>query len=108
LHNDGINIAANAGEPFYAAADGVVVYAANDLKGFGNMVILRHAEGWMTAYDHADRLLVKQNERVRQGQQIGVVGATGSVNQAQLHFGLRQGKQPVDPSKHLGSAYAAR
>ena len=108
LHNDGINIVANAGDPFYAAADGVVVYAASDLKGYGNMVILRHAEGWMTAYAHAQRLMVKENERVRQGQQIGVIGATGSVNQAQLHFGLRQGKTPIDPAQYLGSDYAAR
>lgn len=108
LHNDGINIAASEGDPFYAAADGVVVYAASDLKGYGNMVIVRHADGWMTAYAHAQRLMVKENERVRQGQQIGVVGATGSVNEAQLHFGLRQGKTPVDPARYLGSDYATR
>lgn len=108
LHNDGINIATYEGEPFYAAADGVVVYAASDLKGYGNMAILRHAEGWMTAYAHAQKLLVKENERVRQGQQIGIVGKSGSVREAQLHFGLRQGKSPVDPAKYLGSDYAAR
>ena len=106
LHNDGINISANTGDPFYAAADGVVVYAGNDLKGYGNMVILRHADGWMTAYAHADRLLVKENARIRQGEQIGNVGATGSVTSAQLHFGLRNGAAPVDPAKYLGSDFA--
>ncbi len=108
LHNDGINIAANLGDPIYAAADGVVVYAGNDLKGYGNMVILRHQNGWMTAYAHANQLMVEQNTRVLQGQRIATVGATGSVESAQLHFGLRNGKTPVDPAQYLGADVASR
>lgn len=108
LHNDGINIAAELGAPIYASADGVVVYAGNDLKGYGNMVILRHENGWMTAYAHANQLMVDQNTRVRQGQKIATVGATGSVESAQLHFGLRNGKTPVDPAQYLNSNIASR
>ncbi len=107
LHNDGINIAAHLGDPIYAAANGVVVYAGNDLKGYGNMVIVRHENGWMSAYAHADQLLVMENERVSQGQRIATVGSTGSVDTAQLHFGLRNGKAPVDPARFLNSDYAA-
>jgi len=107
LHNDGINIAAEAGSPVNAAADGVVVYAGNALKGYGNMVIVRHDNGWMTAYAHTDRMLVNLNTKVKQGQQIATVGKTGTVDKTQLHFGLRQGKSPVDPMRYLSADFAS-
>lgn len=107
LHNDGINISAQIGDPVYAAAGGVVVYAGNDLKGYGNMAILRHENGWMSAYAHADQLLVAENERVAQGQRIATVGMSGNAESAQLHFGLRNGKSPVNPAQFLGSDFAS-
>lgn len=108
-YNDGINIAAMQGEPIVAAADGEVVYSGNELKGYGNMVILRHDNGLMTAYAHADRILVSKGEQVKQGVTIATVGKSGGVDQAQLHFGVRKDKQPVDPMTMLGqNNFAAR
>lgn len=104
--NDGINIAAAAGTPVHAAENGVVAYAGNELKGFGNLLLIKHADGWVTAYAHNDVLLVQRGETVRRGQQIARVGATGGVNQPQLHFEIRRGARSVDPNKHLGRATA--
>ncbi|HET6621478.1 MAG TPA: peptidoglycan DD-metalloendopeptidase family protein [Dongiaceae bacterium] len=101
LRNDGINIAAPVGAPVKASADGVVAYAGNELRGFGNMILLRHAGGWVTAYAHNSSLLVKKGDKVRQGQTIARVGSSGSVEFAQLHFELRQGTKAVDPLKVL-------
>jgi murein DD-endopeptidase MepM/ murein hydrolase activator NlpD len=99
--NDGINIAANQGEPVVAADDGEVVYSGNELQGYGNMVIVRHDDGVMTAYAHADRILVDKGDTVRQGVAIATVGKSGGVEQPQLHFGVRVNKQPVDPVGYL-------
>lgn len=104
LHNDGINIAARAGAPVVAAENGVVVYAGSELKGFGNLLLVRHADGWMTAYAHLDKTLVKKGQKVTRGQAIGTVGSTGAVNQPQLHFEIRKGTQAVDPAKFLSVA----
>lgn len=104
LHNDGINIAARAGAPVIAAENGVVVYAGSELKGFGNLLLVRHADGWMTAYAHLDRALVKKGQKVTKGQAIGTVGSTGGVGQPQLHFEIRRGTQAVDPAKFLSVA----
>jgi len=101
LRNDGINIAAPVGAPVKASAAGVVAYAGNELRGFGNMVLLRHADGWVTAYAHNSSLLVKKGDKVGQGQTIARVGSSGNVDSAQLHFELRQGTKPVDPLKVL-------
>jgi murein DD-endopeptidase MepM/ murein hydrolase activator NlpD len=101
LYNDGINIAAAAGTPVRAAEDGVVAYAGNELRGFGNMLLIRHADGWMTTYAHAEELLVNKGERVSKGQVIARVGSTGGVSRPQLHFEMRKGKKPVDPLTHL-------
>lgn len=101
LVNDGINIAASEGEPIWAASTGEVVYSGNELKGYGNMVIIRHAKGWMTAYAHASDVLVTKGDRIAQGDLIGYVGSSGSVNQPQLHFGIREGKTPVNPEELL-------
>jgi len=99
--NDGVNIAAPAGAPVRAAEHGIVVYAGDGVAGFGNMVLLRHADGFTTAYAHADRLEVKVGDVVRRGQVVARVGATGVVASPQLHFELRSGKTPLDPQKHL-------
>lgn len=107
LVNDGINIAAREGEPIWAAAKGEVVYSGNELKGYGNMVILRHDNGWMTAYAHASDMLVKKGDTVEQGDLLGYVGKTGAVNTAQLHFGIREGKNPVDPETLLPQRVAS-
>lgn len=108
LHNDGINIAAKQGTPVRAAASGTVAYAGNELKGYGNLVLVRHAGGWMTAYAHNAELLVKRGDAVRQGQTIARAGATGSVREPQLHFEIRRGSQAVDPLAHLPPRVALR
>ncbi len=100
-HNDGINIAVPRGTDVHAAADGEVAYAGSELKGYGNLVLLRHDNGWVTAYAHADQLLVKRGDKIRRGDVIAKAGATGQVNQPQLHFELRQGSKPVDPLPYL-------
>ncbi|WP_374596220.1 peptidoglycan DD-metalloendopeptidase family protein [Sphingosinicella sp.] len=97
LYNDGINLRAPAGAPIRAAANGVVAYAGNAVEGFGNLVLLKHDGGWVTAYAHAEDLLVIRGDTVRQGDPIARVGKTGSVDEPQLHFEIRQGKKPVDP-----------
>jgi len=101
LHNDGINIAVPRGTPVRAADAGVVAYAGNELQGFGNLLLIKHADGWVTAYAHNDRLLVKRGDTVRRGQAIAHVGATGSVSTPQLHFEIRKGPQAVDPRRYL-------
>ena len=99
--NDGINIAAPVGAPVQASAPGVVAYAGNELRGFGNMVLLRHADGWVTAYAHNSSLLVQKGDKVSQGQTIARVGSSGNVDTPQLHFELRKGTKAVDPLKVL-------
>lgn len=99
--NDGINIAMAEGEPIWAAASGTVVYSGSDLKGYGNMIIIRHKDGWMTAYAHARTLSVKKNQVVKQGDIIAYVGMTGDVQTPQLHFAIRNGRTPVDPELYL-------
>jgi murein DD-endopeptidase MepM/ murein hydrolase activator NlpD len=103
LQNDGINIAAPKGTPVKAAASGVVAYAGNEIRGFGNLLLIRHADGWMTAYAHNDKLLVQRGDTVEQGQPIAHVGQTGNVVSPQLHFEIRRGKRAVDPLDQLGS-----
>lgn len=100
-HNDGINIAVPKGTEVHAAADGEVAYAGSELKGYGNLILLRHDNGWVTAYAHADQLLVKRGDKIRRGDVIAKAGATGQVDQPQLHFELRQGSKPVDPLPYL-------
>jgi len=102
MKNDGINIAAPNGAPVVAAADGTVAYAGNELRGFGNMILLRHDGGYVTAYAHNASLLVKKGDKVKRGQTIARVGQTGAVFGPQLHFEIRKGTQPVDPLSFLG------
>ncbi|MFN3746866.1 MAG: peptidoglycan DD-metalloendopeptidase family protein [Hyphomicrobiaceae bacterium] len=100
-HNDGINIALPRGAEVYAAEAGVVTYAGDGVQGYGNLLLIRHDGGWITAYAHNDSLAVKSGETVRRGQVIARAGATGSVDTPQLHFEIRQGTKPVDPIQHL-------
>jgi len=100
-NNDGINIAAAKGAPVHAAENGVVAYVGNELKGFGNLVLVKHADGWMTAYAHNDQVAVRRGEAVRRGQTIATVGATGSVTTPQLHFEIRRGTEAVNPAEYL-------
>ncbi len=100
-HNDGINIAIPQGADVHAAESGRVAYAGNELKGYGNLVLIRHDNGWVSAYAHADQILVKRDDVVRRGQVIAKAGKTGTVDQPQLHFELRHGAKPVDPMPHM-------
>lgn len=103
LHNDGINVVAPKGTVVHAAENGVVAYAGNELRGFGNLLLIRHADGFMTAYAHNDELLVQRGDTVTRGQAIAKVGATGSVTEPQLHFEVRKSGQPVDPEQYLAA-----
>ncbi len=102
-YNDGINIKAASGAPFRAAADGVVAYAGDAIEGFGNLLLIKHSDGWVTAYAHAETLLVTRNAKVARGDIVGRVGRTGSVDSSQLHFEIRRGRTPVDPRQYLRS-----
>ena len=101
--NDGINIRTKAGDTVRAAAAGDVVYAGDQVPGFGNLVLIKHADGWVTAYGHLGRVDVKMQQKVVQGQQIGQAGQTGGVSEPQLHFEVRyapsanERAKPVDP-----------
>jgi murein DD-endopeptidase MepM/ murein hydrolase activator NlpD len=99
--NDGINVAVPEGTPIKAAEDGVVAYAGSELKGYGNLVLVRHSNGFVTAYAHASELNVKKGETIKRGQVIGKAGQTGNVSSPQLHFEVRKGATPVDPTQYL-------
>ena len=99
--NDGINISVPEGTSVRAAESGVVAYAGNDLKGYGNLVLIRHPNGFVTAYADNGELDVKRGETVKRGQIIAKSGETGNVNAPQLHFELRKNSQPVDPTEYL-------
>jgi murein DD-endopeptidase MepM/ murein hydrolase activator NlpD len=105
--NDGINIAASYGTPIRAAADGVVSYAGNDLKSYGNLVLIKHDDNYVTAYAHAERVLVGRGDRVAKGQVIGYAGNTGDVSSPQLHFEIRRGVSPINPRPLLGPLQVA-
>lgn len=98
LYNDGINIAAPKNTEVRAAANGVVAYAGNELRGYGNLLLIRHRGGWITAYAHNDRLLVGRGDVVKRGQGIARVGDSGRVTTPQLHFEIRRGSRAVDPA----------
>lgn len=101
--NEGINLAVPEGTSVKAADDGEVIYSGNELKGYGNLVLIRHQNGYVTAYAHASELLVNRGEKISRGQIIARAGATGSVSQPQLHFELRKGQKPIDPKPYLAS-----
>lgn len=99
LHNDGINIAVPEGTSVMAAQSGVVAYAGNELRGYGNLLLVRHSNGWMTAYAHNGELLVSRGDMVAKGQTIATAGRTGSVQTPQIHFEIRRGSDALDPLK---------
>ncbi len=108
LRNDGVNIAAPRGAPVRATDSGVVAYAGDGIRAFGKLILIRHGNGWVSAYAHNDELLVHRGDVVRRGQIIARVGQTGLVDTPQLHFELRRGKRPVDPLRHLPPLTADR
>ena len=101
--NDGINIALPENTPVKAAEDGVVAYAGNELKGYGNLILVRHDDNWVSAYAHNEAMLVKRGDKVKRGQVIAKAGKSGNIEQPVVHFELRQGSKPVDPMKHLAA-----
>ena len=105
-YNDGINIEARPGAPVRAADAGVVAYAGNELPGFGNLLLIRHAGGWITAYAHNNDLVVRAGQRVKRGQLIARAGASGGVRRPQLHFELRRGRRAYDPMRYLARTEA--
>jgi murein DD-endopeptidase MepM/ murein hydrolase activator NlpD len=102
--NDGINLAVPEGTPVKAAEDGVVAYSGNELKGYGNLILVRHSNGYVTAYAHASELLVKRGDTIKRGQVIAKSGQSGEVASPQLHFEIRKGSNPVDPLQFLNGA----
>ncbi|WP_343074034.1 peptidoglycan DD-metalloendopeptidase family protein [Microvirga zambiensis] len=100
--NEGINIAVPEGTPVKATEAGTVTYAGSEVKGYGNLVLIRHENGYVSAYAHNGALSVKRGEQVKRGQVIATSGQTGNVTSPQLHFEIRKGAQPVDPMKYLG------
>jgi murein DD-endopeptidase MepM/ murein hydrolase activator NlpD len=106
-HNDGIDLAVPQGTAVKAAENGVVAYAGSELKGYGNLVLVRHANNWVSAYAHNEEILVKRGDKVTRGQIIAKAGASGAVSQPLVHFELRKGSRPVDPTKYMSDATAA-
>ncbi|MCF6199522.1 MAG: peptidoglycan DD-metalloendopeptidase family protein [Hyphomicrobiaceae bacterium] len=103
-NNDGINLAVPSGTRVKAAAEGVVAYAGSELKGYGKLVLIRHANNWVSAYAHNGKLLVKRGDKIKRGQVVARAGASGSVAQPQVHFELRKGSKPVDPLKYMAGS----
>ncbi|MGY8998104.1 MAG: peptidoglycan DD-metalloendopeptidase family protein [Alphaproteobacteria bacterium] len=103
FHNDGINIAAPAGSPVVATEDGVVAYTGDELRGYGNLVLVKHADGWVSAYAHNAQVLVARGQTVLRGDTIASVGASGGVDAPQSHFELRRGTDAVDPVPYLNN-----
>ena len=101
LRNDGVNIAAPRDTPVKSAAAGEVMYVGNAVRGYGNLVLVRHGGGYLTAYGHLGRTLVDKGDMVRQGQSLGTVGTSGKVTTPQLHFELRKGTKPINPKKYI-------
>ncbi|WEX07322.1 M23 family metallopeptidase [Chelativorans sp. AA-79] len=99
--NDGVDIAVPEGTAVHAAENGVVIYAGDGLKGFGNTVLVRHEDGLVTVYGHASELKVKRGDKVRRGQEIALSGMTGDAERPKLHFEVRKGTSPVDPMTYL-------
>ena len=99
--NDGIDIAVPEGTSVKAAENGVVIYAGDGLKEFGNTVLVRHEDGLVSVYGHASELTVKRGDKVRRGQEIARSGMSGSADTPKLHFEVRKDSAPVDPAKFL-------
>jgi murein DD-endopeptidase MepM/ murein hydrolase activator NlpD len=106
--SEGVIIHAAEGAPIRAAGDGTVAYVGNQPNDFGNLVIIRHADGAMTSYAHAREILVSKGDGIRQGDLLGYVGKTGNAPVAQLHFGMRVADAPVNPLHYLPQSLASR
>jgi lipoprotein NlpD len=100
VKNKGLDISGAAGDPVFAAADGRVVYAGAGLRGYGNLIILKHNNTYLTAYAHNQALLVKEDQSVRKGQKIAEMG-NSDADRVKLHFEVRRQGKPVDPAKYL-------
>ena len=100
VKNKGVDIAGKAGDPVLAAADGKVVYAGSGLRGYGNLVIIKHNHTYLTAYAHNQSLLVKEDQAIKRGQKIAEMG-NSDADQVKLHFEIRRQGKPVDPAKYL-------
>ena len=100
-HNDGINILAARGSKVLAAENGVIVYAGNELRGFGNLILIKHANGWTSAYAHMDKMSIRKGQTVKRGDTIGTVGMTGHINKPQLHFELRRKSKTINPQAYV-------
>ena len=100
-HNDGVNLSVPLGTEVHAAESGVVAYSGSELKGYGNLILVRHDNGWITAYAHNEELLAKRGDKVKRGQVLAKAGKSGQVDQPQVHFELRQGSKPVDPTPFM-------
>lgn len=101
LQNDGINIQCARGTPVRAAENGIVVYAGQNIESFGNLILIKHADGWISAYGHLDTMAVKQGQKLTRGNKIALAGNSGHVKTPQLHFELRKKTKTVDPTKFM-------
>ena len=99
--NDGINISSNFGTFVKASLDGEIVYSGNEIPGYGNLILIKHSQNWITAYAHLEKILKYKGNFVKKGEKIGLVGNTGNVREVQLHFEIRKGKEAVNPLKYL-------
>jgi len=106
-HNDGIDLAVPQGTSVKAAENGVVAYAGDELKPYGNLILIRHSNNWVSAYAHNEELMVKRGDKVRRGQVIAKAGKTGTASQPLVHFELRKGSRPIDPTKYMSNAQAS-
>ncbi|CAG0908719.1 unnamed protein product [Darwinula stevensoni] len=102
IHNKGLDISGKMGDPINAAADGSVVYASSGLRGYGNLIILKHSSTLLSAYAHNETLLVKENQKVKRGQKIAEMGKS-DADRVKLHFEIRRSGKPVDPMRYLPS-----
>ena len=105
--NEGINIGAPLGTPVRSVDSGTVAYVGNEVKGYGNLILIKHANGWISAYAHLGDVTVKKGDTVSAGEVVAKVGDTGGVGAPQLHFELRRGQKPVDPKEFLEPAGSA-
>ena len=103
VKNDGVNISAKKGTAIKASAGGKVVYVGNALKGYGNLIVIKHDNNWLSAYAHNDEVYITKNQNIKQGEVISTVGLTGDVETPQLYFSLRKGRKAVDPKLYLSS-----
>jgi murein DD-endopeptidase MepM/ murein hydrolase activator NlpD len=103
LYNDGINIKAKKGDSVKVVEDGNVAYVGNELRGYGNLIIIKHSGGWISAYAHLDKTKVKRGDKIEKGTEIATIGSTGNVDSPQLYFGIRKGREAVNPETYLAS-----